>query len=331
MYLTALLIGAFLGNAAAQSCTADYCKNGGICVIVLANPSCACAAGFTGKTCETAETVQSTACINQPCLNGGTCSPNGNLFTCSCPAGFTGTVCQVTGGSVTAAPGTNAPVTSAPSTCPRRKSDKNNIACNPAEVVFMIEYARGDSYFDVDHEGDLIKRLIDLWQVDDQHIRVGVVTYHDTVSEVIHIDDYANNNDGLKNRITSLARRLRPSGTNDLAQALEYVRTTSFTNSRPGVEKIVIPIVHMMPQSTRQGIVDAANKLKADCVTVIGLGVKNSRSAGFGGVTVDPADVVDETIMSQVVTRPPRTHYQEYNDFTALESSARDFDDNNCP
>jgi len=324
MYLTALVIGAFLGVAAGQqSCTADYCQNGGICVIVLGDASCACAAGFMGKNCETAEVVQSTACMNQPCLNGGTCTPNGNLFTCACPSGYAGTVCQVS--SVTAAP-TNAPAVQ----CPRRKSDKNNIACNPAEVVFMIEYARGDSYFDVDHEGDFIKRLIDLWRVDDQHIRIGVVTYHDTVSEVIHIDDYANDPDSLKDAITRLARRLRPTGTNDLAKALEYVRTTSFSNSRPGVEKIVIPMVHMMPQSTRQGIVDAASKLKGDCVTVIGFGIKNSRGFGLSGQTIDPADVVDATIMEQVVTRPSRTHYQEYNDFTALENAARDYDDNNC-
>jgi len=330
MYIASLLIAAFLGTAAAQSCTADYCQNGGICVIVLGNPSCACAAGFTGKQCETAEAVVSTACDNQPCLNGGTCSPNGILFSCACPAGYTGTVCQVSGGVVTAAPATSAPVTDAPSTCPRRKSDLNNIACNPAEIVFMIEYARGDSYFDVDHEGDFIKRLIDLWQVDDQHIRIGVVTYHDTVSEVIHIDDYANNPDGLKDRITSLARRLRPSGTNDLAKALEYVRTTSFTNSRPGVEKIVIPIVHMMPQSTRQGIIDAATKLKQDCVTVMSFGVLNSRGFQFTGQTTDSADVVDETIMEKVVTRPSRTHYKEYEDFTRLESAARQYDDTNC-
>jgi len=325
MYLTALVIGAFLGVAAGQqSCTADYCQNGGICVIVLGDASCACAAGFMGKNCETAEVVQSTACMNQPCLNGGTCTPNGNLFTCACPSGYAGTVCQVS--SVTAAP-TNAPAVQ----CPRRKSDKNNIACNPAEVVFMIEYARGDSYFDVDHEGDFIKRLIDLWRVDDQHIRVGVVTYHDDVSEVIHIDDYANNPNGLKDRITSLSRRLRPSGTNDLAKALEYVRSTSFTNARPGVEKIVIPIVHMMPQSTRQGIVDAATKLKADCVTVIGFGVEGSRGwGGRPGQNVNAADVVSEAIMDQVVTSPARTHYAEYDDYTALEAAARDYDDRNC-
>jgi len=192
----------------------------------------------------------------------------------------------------------------------------------------MIEYARGDSYFDVDHEGDFIKRVIDLWKVDDQNIRIGVVTYHDSVSEVIHIDDFKNDPNGLKDRITNLARRLRPSGSNDLAKALDYVRTTSFANSRPGAEKIVVPFVHMMPDATKPGIIAAAQKLKDNCVTIIGFGIRNSRSGNFGGGSSGDA-TLDAGTMAQVVSAPSDDHYQEFRDYTSLESSARYFDDTN--
>jgi len=200
----------------------------------------------------------------------------------------------------------------------------------------MLEYARGDSYWDVDHEGDFIKRLIDIWNVNDQHVRVGLVTYHDDVSEVVHIDQYKNDPNGLRDRITQLARRLRPDGTNDLAKALDYVRTHSFTNSRPNVEKIVVPLVHMLPESTRAGINEAANKLKNDCVTIIGFGVKGTRSnydwTNWWGShhSSHPEDVVSKDLMSPVVTSPADRHYQEFSDFTRLESSAYDFDDDHC-
>jgi len=324
--IAACLLGA-LAQASAQGCTSDFCKNGGICLIVAGNPACACAAGFTGKNCETAEGLGATACQNQPCLNGGTCQAVGDQFKCNCPAGFIGTVCQAA--ATTAAPGVT---TIAPAAnCPPAKSDKDNIACNPAEIVFMIEYARGDSYWDVDHEGDFIKRLIDSWRVNDQNVRIGVVTYHDTVSEVIHIDDYQNDPDGLKDRITGLTRRLRPSGTNDLAAALDYVKTTSFAGARPGAEKIVVPIVHMMPESTESGIVAAANRLKNDCVTIIGIDVTGSRAGNWGqGGQTNPDDIVEKNIMQQVVSQPEASHLAEYRDFSALESSAGQWNDDQC-
>jgi len=324
---TAACLLAAAAAVSAQSCTSDFCKNSGICLIVAGAPSCACVAGFTGKNCETAEggAVVSDACKNQPCLNGGSCQPVGDQFKCNCPAGFIGTVCQAA--ATTAAPGVT---TIAPAAnCPPAKSDKDNVACNPAEIVFMIEYARGDSYWDVDHEGDFIKRLVDSWRVNDQNIRIGVVTYHDTVSEVIHIDDYKNDPDGLKDRITALTRRLRPSGTNDLAGALDYVKTTAFAGARPGAEKIVIPMVHMMPESTESGIVAAANRLKADCVTVIGIDITGSRAGnwGQGGSRPDADDIVEKTIMEQVVSTPAASHLVEYNDFSALESDAGSWND----
>jgi len=194
--------------------------------------------------------------------------------------------------------------------------------------VFLIEYARGDSRLDVDHEGDFIKAIIDAWKVDDRNVRIGIVTYHDTVQEVIHIDDYSGNPTELKNQITALTRRLQPSGENNLATALDYVRTTSFTNSRPGVEKVVVPIVHMMPNSTKDDIIPAAQRLKDQCVTIIGVGVRGSRDI-FGRPT--GVGSLDNTVLAQAVTQPSADHYREYSDFRTLEARAqRDWDDVNC-
>jgi len=180
----------------------------------------------------------------------------------------------------------------------------------------------------VDHEGDFIKAIIDAWKVDDRNVRIGIVTYHDTVQEVIHIDDYSGNPTELKNQITALTRRLQPSGENNLANALDYVRTTSFTNSRPGVEKVVVPIVHMMPNSTKDDIIPAAQKLKDQCVTIIGVGVRGSRDI-FGRPT--GVGSLDNTVLAQAVTQPSADHYREYSDFRTLEARAqRDWDDVNC-
>jgi len=195
-------------------------------------------------------------------------------------------------------------------------------------VVFLIEYARGDSRLDVDHEGDFIKAIIDSWKVDDRNVRIGIVTYHDTVQEVIHIDDYSGNPNELKNQITALTRRLQPSGENNLAGALDYVRTTSFVDSRPGVEKVVVPIVHMMPNSTKDAIIPAAQRLKDQCVTIIGIGVVYGGRFGTDTLTTS---TLDTNILGQAVTQPSDPHYREYRDFAQLESRAvRDWDDNDC-
>merc|ERR1712200_127479 len=126
----------------------------------------------------------------------------------------------------------------------------------------------------------------------------GVVAYHDTVYEAIHIDD----------------------GTNDLAGALDYVKITSFAGARPNVAKVVIPIVHMMPQSEKVNIVDAATRLKNDCVTILGLGIRGStETEAANGLNM--TDVVDRATMEQVVSWPGSTFYLEFEDFVALENA----------
>jgi len=314
----ALAVIALATQAYGQSCQADTCMNAGVCVIVLGNPSCACPPGVTGDRCQNAAVTTAPAadpCANAPCLNGGVCAPAGDIFSCTCAAGYIGSVCQLAG--------TNPPAV-VPGNCPA-SSTKTQMGCGQKEIVFMIEYSRGDSYFDVDHEGDFIKRLIGEWNVNSNNVRVGIVTYHDTVREVIHIDDYENDSAGLVDRITSLTRQLRPSGTSNLGAAMEYARQNSFKDARPGVEKIIVPIVHSMPDSTKDGIPAAAVALKADCVNIIAMGVRGSRFGGSTAGTLDSA-----LLTSQVVNSPSGDHYDEYSSFRDLEAAYRKYNDNNC-
>jgi len=373
MLAVTLCVAAVISQAMSQTtCTATYCNNGGVCVLVLGSPSCACPAPFSGDRCQNSpQTSTSGQCVNQPCLNGGSCQSSGDTFVCLCAAGYTGSVCQAKDSQATSAPATSAPagpcenspclnggvcvvsgdtftcncpqgyigtvcqlasvntgITQAPQSNCGVTSTRDSLGCGPAEVVFMIEYSRGDSRTDVDHEGDFIKDLVDSWKMDDNNIRIGIITYHDTVQEAIEIDDYSNDPTGLKDRITTLTRRLRPSGESNLANALDYTRITAFTNARPGVERVVVPIVHMMPNSTKDAIIPAAQRLKDQCVTIIGIGVVYGGRFGTDTLTTS---TLDTNILGQAVTQPSDPHYREYRDFAQLESRAvRDWDDNNC-
>lgn len=249
-------------------------------------------------------------CAADTCMNGGVCVIVIGAASCACPAGYTGLRCQ------------NVRPTAA--VCPAVTSTKTTMGCGMKEVVFMIEYARGDSQSDVDHEGDFIKDLISIWKLGNQNVRVGIVTYHDTVQDVIHIDQFANDPYGLTLAITNLTRQLQPSGENDLGLALDFVRTNAFTGSRRGAEKIVVPIVHMMPQRTKDKILPAANALKDDCVTIVGMGVRGNRFFGS-------QSTLDEQLMAQVVTSPPEDHYDRYSSFANLETGYAKYDDVNCP
>jgi len=312
------------------ACGLQPCLNGGSCVPSGSSFVCLCASGYTGSVCQVQDAPATTPlatsapagpCENSPCLNGGVCVVSGDTFTCNCPQGYIGTVCQLAS--------INTGTTQAPQTNCGVQSNINNLGCGEHEVVFLIEYARGDSRLDVDHEGDFIKAIIDSWKVDDRNVRIGIVTYHDTVQEVIHIDDYSGNPNELKNQITALTRRLQPSGENNLAGALDYVRTTSFVDSRPGVERVVVPIVHMMPNSTKDAIIPAAQRLKDQCVTIIGVGVRGSRDF-FGRPSGGPS-TLDNGLLAQAVTQPSGDHYREYRDFRTLEARAQqDWDDDNC-
>jgi len=309
LLLLAVLSLSLAAPALSQACTSSFCQNGGICVVVGGNPVCACPSGFIGKNCETVDGLGAQACAQAPCLNGATCEASGDQFKCLCAPGFYGTLCQESTATV------------APNNCPPGSQNTSNVQCLPAEIIFMIEYAQGMTIFDLDHEGDFIKSLIDLWAVDNGQIRVGVVAYHDTVYEAIHIDDFPGDVPGLKDAVTRLTRRLSPSGINDLAGALDYVKITSFAGARPGVAKVVIPIVHMMPQDERSNVIDAATRLKDDCVTIIGLGIRGTKEQEeANGLDLD--DVVYRDTMEQVVSWPGSSFYLEFADFTELENGA---------
>jgi len=241
----------------------------------------------------------SDACAQLSCLNGGTCVPQGNSYSCKCPDSHTGLVCHIPSGG----------------NCPTDTSTSATIGCKPAEVVFMIEYGRSDLSLSIDHEGDFIKELVDKWPIGAQNIRIGLVIYHDTVSESFHIGDY-NTRNALKGRITQATRGLRGSGTPDLAKALDYVRTYSFTNARPGVERVVIPIVHQMDRTLKSNIPAAATNLKNTCVTLFAATVSGSS--------------LDSSIMQQSVTQPYQQHINSYNSFIELENAAKFFYRPNC-
>jgi len=194
-----------------------------------------------------------------------------------------------------------------------------DIGCDPAEVVFLVEYGRTDSQSDVDHEGDFIKALVDRWQVDDSHIRIGVVAYHDTVQEAIHIDEYKNDNTGLKNKISEVTGTSRrpgtlgqPSGDADLGKALDFVRENSFKNARPGVPQVVIPIVHRLTGSNDAHIA-ASQKLKDMCTSVIAFRVGNRNDRGFSNTI--------HSLVSQDRDNGRYNNYYTYlDDFNALEN-----------
>jgi len=288
------------------------CQNGGVCSSVMSVNVCQCQPGFSGSVCQ--EVLPVKYCTFNPCYNGGTCILVGSRAECHCPDGWSGVTCNYQASATTPAnpapTSTSAPATTpvpvttqAPSTpsCP----PKTNWPCGQAELVFLLEYGRTDVGSAIDHEGDYFKHLINEFQIDAQHIRVGVVVYHDTVTEAIHLDDYENDPAGLKAAITRLNTQLNPSGEPDLAKALDFVRQNSFVGARPGVPKIIIPIVHQMSNGTHEDIINAGERLKNECGQIYVQGVRG-------------ADLYEDTL-KQLASEPSSSHYYSYRDFRALE------------
>lgn len=192
----------------------------------------------------------------------------------------------------------------------------------------MIEYSRAESDRDINDEGDYIQAVINKINVDPNHVRVGVVVFHDTVTESIHIDDYRGDRNGLKARIEALTRRcsrysrdrnckageLTSSGEPDFAKALDFARENSFVGARPGVPKVVVPILHNVRDSQSSRIREAAQRLKDDCVQITALVVKDRDSH------------INEDLIKSIVSEPRNTHYLRYyffgNYFGGLEQSA---------
>merc|ERR1712110_665630 len=134
----------------------------------------------------------------------------------------------------------------------------------------------GDTGSSIDHQGDTVMELIDLWEDQDRSIRVGVVAYNDQVDNILHLTDVNSHKSQTKNKIQSYTdtihrphnHDLHASGEANLAKVLDFVKDNNvFDDSRPGVPKVVIPIIHQMPtyDRARQNIVAAGQDLVGEC------------------------------------------------------------------
>ena len=270
-----------------------------------------------------------------PCFNGGTCIPLPNFtFKCQCSSNWGGPFCM-TKMSVAAVSSTSkAPTTISQNTCPTGSVD----GCHPMEIVFMIEYSQSEGQYDINIEGDFIQLLLDKFIVNESHTRVGVVVFHDSVTETIHITDYKNDVAGLKQRVETLTRycnsnwnsnwnhdgnhgrrqascstELKPNGEPDFAKALDYARQTSFKGSRPGVPKVLMPILHSVRDRDAAQIQAAAQRLKDDCIQIT------------SNVVVNSYGHVNEDLIKSISSQPTDRHYFRYTSFGSfgLEGAAR--------
>ena len=65
-------------------------QNGGACVNGLNTYSCKCISGFIGSTCSDTDD-----CVSAPCQNDGTCVDGGSSYTCNCAGGYGGPPCNL--------------------------------------------------------------------------------------------------------------------------------------------------------------------------------------------------------------------------------------------
>jgi len=174
----------------------------------------------------------------------------------------------------------------------------------------MLEYSKIDSHREIMLEADFINEHINNWDVPGA-VRVGLVVYHDTVSEVIHIDQFSDRA-ALKNKINQLAAGLKPSGNANLARAFDYVREFSFMSARTGAARVAVPFVHQMDMTPagQAEIIDAAQKLKDSCVTIIAFAIHS-----HGGQ-------VNFDTLHKMVTQPVQNHYQPYATYDDLATDA---------
>ncbi|XP_052811038.1 neurogenic locus notch homolog protein 2-like isoform X3 [Mya arenaria] len=74
-----------------DECLTSPCDNGGVCTDQIADYSCECATGWSGKNCD----VNPDDCSPNPCQNGGACTDGLATYTCACVAGFEGVDCEI--------------------------------------------------------------------------------------------------------------------------------------------------------------------------------------------------------------------------------------------
>jgi hypothetical protein len=75
-------------------CLSSPCQNGGTCTEETGAYICACAANYTGSSCEIV--IENNPCESAPCQNGATCVPSlsNHEYLCSCATGYSGVLCQ---------------------------------------------------------------------------------------------------------------------------------------------------------------------------------------------------------------------------------------------
>ena len=93
----------------------------------------------------------------------------------------------------------------------------------------------------------------------------------------------------------------------DISRALDFVRTHFFKDVRPGVAKIVVPVVHQMKTGRRgrKMIIEAGQKLAEGCVSIAALAVEHS------SLNVDT--------LKQTVNGNYQDHMVLFDDYSQLE------------
>ncbi|XP_023222403.1 sushi, von Willebrand factor type A, EGF and pentraxin domain-containing protein 1-like [Centruroides sculpturatus] len=73
-----------------DDCADDFCQNNATCIDGIEEFICQCLPGFRGRLCE--DDVNE--CQSEPCMNGATCFDQIAHFTCLCAPSFTGDLCE---------------------------------------------------------------------------------------------------------------------------------------------------------------------------------------------------------------------------------------------
>jgi hypothetical protein len=146
--------------------------------------------------------------------------------------------------------------------------------CKPLEIVFLLERWWGDSEGDVDHEADMVRNLVQGWQIDDNGVRIGVLEYSGTLKEHINLADFSGNKPGLLAKLNNLRNELTDAGSANVVSAMNYAKDNMLKNPRANADNIVVAIVHDMTSQARRDFASAAQSLKAAGITLYGLGVE---------------------------------------------------------
>jgi hypothetical protein len=175
----------------------------------------------------------------------------------------------------------------------------------------MVEHMRGDTRNDVDHEADFIRNLVKGWPIDDDGVRVGVLTYDREIKEHIHLDDYSGDKKALIDKLENLASQVGSTGNANLAEVLEYARRNMYKDPRRHADKIAVAIVHQMSNDAKREFAREAQNLRAQGITLYAL-------------AVEARDDVKQLLQAHA------DHYHEFDSFDDLEHQAPNNFSPNC-